>query len=162
MTPWYRPLIVQTLGMFPAEGLTPDAIEAVVLTESGGLASAYRYEPKYWERYIKGHKSDHLRLMHPRRVAASYGLMQVMYPTGYSLGFRGEPEELFIPQQSLLYGVRLLGEHLQWSQGNLDAALAAYNGGRKGNATHPYRNGHYLALVRKHLAAIQGRSDAGA
>jgi soluble lytic murein transglycosylase-like protein len=159
---WYRPLIVQTLGMFPAEGLTPDVIEAVVLTESGGLANAYRYEPAYWARYIQHHKSDHLRLMHPRRVAASYGLMQVMYPTAYSLGFRGEPEELFLPQQSLLYGVRLLGEHLSWSQGHLDAALAAYNGGRKGNAGPPYRNGVYLAKVKKHLATIQGRSPVGA
>ena len=33
---WYRPLIEQTLGMFPAKGLTPDVIEAVVLTEYWG------------------------------------------------------------------------------------------------------------------------------
>ena len=151
-TQW-RPLIAQALAMHPAPGLTVDVVEAMVRTESSGNPHAYRFEPGYWVRYCK----DHPIFKHgePKQIAASYGLLQVMYPTAHQLGFRGEPKELFAPQQSLLYGVLLMRDNLRWSEGNLDAALAAYNGGRKGNRTLPYRNGTYIAKVRKHLAAIQ-------
>ena len=39
--------------------------------------------------------------------------------------------------------------------GDVRPALAAYNGGRKGNRRHPYRNGLYLQKVKRHLAAIE-------
>jgi soluble lytic murein transglycosylase-like protein len=139
--------------MHPVPGLSVAIIEAMVRTESSGKPDAYRFEPAYWERYCAKHKV--FKHGDPKAIAASYGLMQVMYPTAYSLGFRGDPAELFDPQQSLLYGVRLMADNLRWSEGNLDAALAAYNGGRKGNSGPPYRNGIYVAKVRKHLAAIQ-------
>lgn len=126
----------------------------MVRTESSGKPSAYRFEPKYWERYCKGHKVFGAGL--PIRIAASYGLMQVMYPTAYALGFRGEPEELFIPKLSLLYGVRLMADNLKWGEGSIDAALASYNGGKtKDNLVPPYRNGVYIAKVKRHLADIQ-------
>jgi soluble lytic murein transglycosylase-like protein len=149
----WRPLITQTLALYPAPGLTGDVVEAMIATESSGKPDAYRFEPGYWDRYCKGHAI--FGKGNPRDIAASYGLLQVMYPTAYSLGFRGLPEGLFDPQQSLLYGVLLMRQNLTWSEGNLDAALAAYNGGRKGNRTPPYRNGIYLAKVKKHLAVIQ-------
>lgn len=152
-TAWVRPLIAQALALTPVEGLTPDVVEAVVRTESSGQAHAYRHEPGYWERYCKRHPV--FSKGEPARIASSYGLMQVMYPTAYSLGFRGAPEELFVPETSLLYGLLLLRDNLRWSQGRLDAALAAYNGGRRGNDKPPYRNGYYLTKVKKHLAAIQ-------
>lgn len=153
MTAKWRPLIAQTLALHPVPGLEPDVVEAMIHTESSGKPDAYRFEPGYWTRYCKDHPV--FKRGDPRDIAASYGLMQVMYPTAYSLGFRGKPQELFVPQQSLLYGVRLMGENLRWSEGNVDAALAAYNGGRKGNRAAPYRNGVYVNKVKKHLAAIQ-------
>ncbi len=154
VTAWCRPLIEQVLTLHPVPGLTANVVEAMVRTESSGKEKAYRFEPLYWEKYCAKHpvfgKGE------PKRIAASYGLMQVMYPTAHALGFRGEPEDLFAPQQSLLYGVRVMADNLRWSKGQLDAALAAYNGGKtKSNLKPPYRNGYYVAKVKKHLAAIQ-------
>lgn len=149
-----RPLIAQTLALHPVPGLDVDIVEAMVRTESSGKANAYRFEPRYWERYCAKHpvfgKGD------PKRIAASYGLLQVMYPTAYAMGFRGEPEALFEPRLGLLYGVRVMADNLRWSDGNLDAALAAYNGGKtKSNLKPPYRNGVYVRKVRRHLVDIQ-------
>lgn len=153
VTAWCRPLIDQTLALHPVEGLTADVVEAMVRTESSGKPSAYRYEPLYWERYCKGHAVFGKGL--PIRIAASYGLMQVMYPTAYAFGYRGDPEGLFLPQQSLLFGVRVMADNLRWSGGSLEAALAAYNGGKtKNNLKPPYRNGVYIAKVKQHLADI--------
>jgi soluble lytic murein transglycosylase-like protein len=154
VTAWCRPLIEQTLALHPVLGLTADVVEAMVRTESSGKPSAYRFEPKYWERYCAKHpvfgKGE------PGRIAASYGLLQVMYPTAYALGFRGDPEELFVPQRSLLFGVRVMADNLRWSGGHLDAALAAYNGGKtRSNLQPPYRNGVYVTKVKKHLADVQ-------
>lgn len=153
-TAWCRPLIDQVLTIFPVDGLEAITVEAMVRTESSGKAHAYRYEPAYWERYCKDHPV--FSKGHPPRIAASYGLMQVMYPTAYALGFRGEPEELFVPRLSLLYGVKLMAQNLRWAEGNLNAALAAYNGGRtRDNRKPPYRNGSYLRKVQYHRAAIE-------
>jgi soluble lytic murein transglycosylase-like protein len=125
----------------------------MVRTESSGLPHAYRFEPLYWERYCVGHPV--FGTGEPHRIAASYGLMQVMYPTAYAMGFRGEPEQLFIPQQSLLYGVKVMADTLHWAKGKRNAALAAYNGGKtKDNLVRPYRNGHYVNKVNKHYLAI--------
>lgn len=154
VTAWCRPLIEQALAIHPVEGLTADVVEAMVRTESSGKAHAYRFEPAYWERYCAKHPV--FSKGHPPRIAASYGLMQVMYPTAYAFGYRGDPEGLFIPQQSLLFGTRVMADNLRWSQGHLEAALAAYNGGKtKSNLTPPYRNGVYVTKVKKHLADIQ-------
>jgi soluble lytic murein transglycosylase-like protein len=154
VTTWVRPLIAQVLALHPVAGLEPDVVEAMVRTESSGKAHAYRFEPGYWDKYCKTHPL--FRHGVPDRIAASYGLMQVMYPTAYALGFRDEPEALFVPQQSLLYGVRLMQQNLAWSQGNVDAALAAYNGGRiKRNLVAPYQHGAYINKVRRHLADIR-------
>lgn len=152
----WRPLIQQALAAAPSS-LTVDIVEAMVRTESSGNPKAYRFEPAYWERYCRKHPI--FKHGDPKRIAASYGLLQLMYPTAYSLGFRGEPEDLYDPATSLKYGVLLMRDNLRWSQGNLDAALAAYNGGRKGNREVPYRNGVYVNKVKRHLAAIQKERD---
>lgn len=152
-TAWVRPLIAQALAITPVPGLSAHVVEAMVRTESAGRPWAYRYEPGYWRLYCEDHPVFKSGV--PQRVAASYGLMQVMYPTAYGLGFRGQPEELFVPQTSLLYGLTLMRDNLRWAGGNLDAALAAYNGGRRGNLSHPYRNAPYISKVKAHLAQIE-------
>lgn len=150
-TAWVRPTIEAVSAL---HGLDPDLIEAVVRTESSGRAAAYRFEPGYWRRYLA--KNATYNTMEPRRAAASYGLMQVMYPTARAMGFRGDPEELFVPRTSLHYGCLVLKDNLKWSDGNMDAALAAYNGGKtKDNQKPPYRNGVYVSKVRKAMDAIQ-------
>jgi soluble lytic murein transglycosylase-like protein len=153
ITTWCRPLITQVLALYPVDGLTANWVEAIVRAESSGQPHAYRFEPRYWDRYCAGHPV--FGEGEPFRIAASYGLMQILYPTAYSVGYRGEPEGLFVPQQSLLYGVKVLAQNLAWAKGHLPAALAAYNGGRtKDNLTPPYRNGIYLRKVAKHHTDI--------
>src|SRR5690349_19412236 len=86
---WYRREIEEVAR---AHALDPDLIEAVVLTESSGRTDAFRHEPDFYRRYLQG--KPEWAGTNPRRVASSYGLMQVMYPVAKELGFEGQPEDL--------------------------------------------------------------------
>lgn len=108
-------------------GLDPDLVEAVVLVESSGRTDAFRHEPDFYERYVKGKPEYEGR--NPRRIASSYGLMQIMYTTAQLYGFRAEPEMLFLPNIGLEYGCRHLAALLKKHQETGDA-LEAYNAGR--------------------------------
>lgn len=149
-TRWYRPEIEAAAR---EHGLEADLVEAVVLTESAGLAHAYRWEPEFWNRYLDG--KPEWKGMNPRRVSASYGLMQVMFPVAVEMGYVGEPEGLFVPSVALDMGCMKLAELLKWSGGNVDQALAAFNGGRGGNAKPPYRNASYVLKVRAALLQVK-------
>lgn len=134
----------------PFYSLSPTLVEAVVITESSYKVNAYRYEPAFWRRYL-AHKPFYQH-KDPKVVSASYGLMQLMYPTAREeFGFKGKPEDLYDPITNIHYGCSLLAKNLKWAKGNMDAALAAYNGGRtKNNLKPPYRNQVYVDKVRKH------------
>ncbi len=144
--------------------LDPDLIEAVSWIESSGNFAAYRYEPLFFRRYLAEHPTYKDR--RPQEVSASYGLMQIMYSTAAELGFTGEPWELFSPAVNLRYGARYLKQLLHWT-GALDqhpmpemrlrSALAAYNGGKWGNAPddRPDRNAAYAEKVMQKLAAVR-------
>lgn len=133
--------------------LEPDLVEAVVLTESSGKTHAYRFEPGFWQRYLKG-KPQYDGAV-PERVSSSYGLMQVMYPVACELGFDDPPETLFVPTIGLYWGCRKLRSLLDWSKQDIDQAIAAYNGGKGGNERPPYRNQHYVDKVKRNLERIQ-------
>jgi len=140
-------------------GLDPELIEAVVKTESSGNPKAYRYEPLFWKRYLQ-HNPKYKNL-DPHKVSASYGLMQIMWPTAKEeLGWKGnDPEALYAPEASLDLGCKLLVKNLKWANGDMDAALAAYNGGRTlNNKKPPYRNAAYVAKVHKNLKVIQNEN----
>lgn len=116
--------------------LDPDLLEAQVIVESSGLTHAYRYEPNFWARYLKG-KPEWDR-QNPQRVSASYGLMQVMYPTATELGYVGPPEHLFVPEVGLDVGAHLMRSLLDWAHGDVIKALVAYNGGKGSAMKEPY------------------------
>ena len=143
---WYRSLIHTAASYYH---LDRAVIEAVVQVESAGMAHAYRFEPEFWDRYLQDNPL--YNAMNPRRASASYGLMQIMYPVACERGFTGEPELLFVPAINLKYGCLQLQSLLEWSAGELEPALAAYNGGKSGNRKPPYRNRGY---VHKILDAI--------
>jgi soluble lytic murein transglycosylase-like protein len=115
-------------GAAHEHGLEPDLVEGVVLTESSGRTDAFRYEPGFYERYLKGRPAWKDQI--PRRISSSYGLMQVMYTTAVEHGFTGEPEELFIPKRGLDMGCTILAHLMEWSELDPMKALAAYNGGK--------------------------------
>lgn len=111
-------------------GVDPLLVEAVVWQESAGQADAFRYEPAYWERYCKNNprfKNDE-----PRRVASSYGLMQIMYPTALDYGYIGDPEGLFDIKVNVNLGCIILADLLRFWEGDMTKALASYNGGLGG------------------------------
>jgi len=65
-------------------------------------------------------------------IAAAYGLTQVIEPTGEQIAAElGEPwpADLFDPAVSLRFGAHYLGQQLEAFDGDIFAALAAYNGG---------------------------------
>lgn len=138
--------------------LDPDLVEAVCRVESSGRTSAYRYEPAFWLKYMaKDQKWDGAI---PERVSASYGLMQVMYPVALELGMprNDPPESLFVPVIGLQYGCRKLREVLGWSNGDVPAALAAYNGGKTNDnkpGIVPKRNQVYVDKVLKMLELVK-------
>ncbi len=133
--------------------LDPDVIEAIVMTESSGKTHAYRFEPGFWQQYMKD--KPQYDGANPERVSSSYGLMQVMYPVACELGFsEAAPEYLFVPTIGLHWGCKKFRSLLDWAQQNVDQALAAYNGGKGGNAIAPYRNQAYVDRVRTNLRRI--------
>lgn len=148
---WYRLLLERAAA---AHHLDPDLVQAVVLTESSGLTSAYRYEQGFWDRYLKG--KPPWKTQEPRRVSASYGLMQVMWPVAVELGCtEPDPEYLFVPSIGLKWGCRKLKTELEWAGGDVEKALIAYNGGRGSAASKPYPNQAYADKVLARLATLK-------
>jgi hypothetical protein len=155
-------------------GLDPDLLVALVLTESGGDQWAYNPEQRYiyfWDvklwkpfRKISATESaseyppgDFPTLIGDRdqewwAQQASWGILQVMGAVAREHGYRGPwLTKLNDLETGLLYGCLVMKKLLQWSGGVTDQALAAYNGGRSGNARPPYRNAEYVAKVRSYL-----------
>ena len=108
--------------------LDANLIEAIVIIESSGQTDAFRFEPGFYVRYLKNDPT--YAGQNPRRIASSYGLMQVMYTTALRHDYPYEdPEYLFVPTIGLHYGCSELGRLLEWADGDVLKALAAYNGG---------------------------------
>ena len=136
-------------------GLESWLVEAVVEAESARKTHAYRYEPRFWAKYLA--KTPEWSQANPERVSASYGLMQIMYTTAREVGFTGTaPEYLFVPEIGLEFGCRKLRSLLDWSKGRVPQALAAYNGGKVANTVAPYRNQPYVDRVLSFAYAIRG------
>jgi soluble lytic murein transglycosylase-like protein len=57
------------------------------------------------------------------------------------------------PAVNLHYGCLHLANLLKWAKGDTEQALAAYNGGKAGNKTRPFRNASYAAKVLAHMEA---------
>lgn len=158
---WYR---AETYDAAQRHRLDGERVIAVVLTESYGNHYAYRYEPQFWFRYLVD-KPDYKDDV-PARVSASYGLMQVMFPTARDFGFPRDwpPERLFEPAISLEYGCRVLAERLAWAKGDWEAAFASYNGGKtRDNApgVNPKRNQAYVGHVLRWFEKVKNGEVTG-
>jgi len=145
-------------------------VRALVEVESSGNPWAWNPEPRY--RYFWNVKTDapfrrvteaeiaspyppadfHARAGDPDQEwwaqQASFGLMQVMGAVARERGCRlAYLTELCAPAVNLEIGYDHLARQLDWARGDVERALAAYNGGRAGNATRPFRNASYAAKV---------------
>ncbi|MDD2221698.1 MAG: transglycosylase SLT domain-containing protein, partial [Clostridia bacterium] len=117
-------------------GVSQALIFAVIQMESGGNEKAYRYEPGYYRRYIEKNLDwKFLMMKHgytPRDVAASYGLMQLMFPTAYPYKKNLTPAELYEPDTNVRIGTAYLAGLLKKYDGDKLQTLAHYNGGAGG------------------------------
>lgn len=124
-------------------GLDPDLLEAQVLVESDDNPWAFRWEPAFWGTYLQGQAAA----VWGPLGACSYGLLQILGQVALERDFHGSPHELFAPATNLFLGAK----HLAWLRkqvdGDLEAAIAAYNGGLGGNQRPPFRNQPYLTRV---------------
>lgn len=150
MSFWYRPEVEAIASQY---GFDPDVIEAVCLVESSGKTHAYRFEPGFWARYMKD--KPEWDGANPERVSASYGLMQIMFPVARELGYGDIPEHLFAPVTGLTWGIKKLAKLRDWAGGDLEQALAAYNGGMGGNSKRPFRNQLYANKVARMLEKVR-------
>ncbi|KAF0221334.1 MAG: lytic [Geobacteraceae bacterium] len=88
--------------------------------------------------------------------AGAEGLMQLMPATARGLGVT----DSFDPEQNIMAGTRFLKDMLNRYDGNLDAALAAYNWGPgnvdKKGASLPRETRQYLATVKSFYSQFSG------
>ena len=163
----YEPMITAASEKY---GVPIPAIIATISTESSSNPKAYRYEPLFYKRYIKDQAEwkDSPYYKYPRRIAASYGLVQIMYTTAYTAGFRGKPEDLYDPAANINAGAAYMASKYQIKQHSWDPPkiACAYNAGSVratkandwGMHHHP---GHLDRWIPAYNGAVEVTSAAG-
>lgn len=140
------------------------AIIATISTESSGKPKAYRYEPGFYNRYIKEKKpwTENPYYDEPKRISASYGLMQIMYTTAYNVGFRGKPEDLYDPATNIDICAAYIASPFQKKQHQWDPPkiACAYNAGsvrptKKNEWGMFYHAGHLDRWIPSYNGAIE-------
>ena len=119
-------------------GLPVRLVAAMVKVESGGNPAATRFEPAFMTRYIVPLKYT---ATESRQRATSWGLLQIMGQTAWTVGFRGAFEDLLDPTTGLKWGCEYLHRlvcrypHEPW-----EVICRAYNGGpgNRLDATNTY------------------------
>lgn len=84
---------------------------ALIATENAAYdAGATRYEPEYYERYIRGVDRWTVNPYYgqPEKIASSYGLTQIMYPAAVEMGYPASaaPDGLLNPTVNLNLGLK--------------------------------------------------------
>lgn len=149
----FRPLIDAAAAK---HGIDSKVLCGQIQVESAGNPLAVRFEPHYrylWDlRLGKPFRTlDESELLRRRAPADFYGhggnheqewalqscslgLAQLMGAVARELGFTGPfLSALLTPDVNVEYQCRKLRTDLKWSGGDIRSALAAFNGGRKGN-----------------------------
>lgn len=156
----YRDIIVAKASKYSFPSLF---VAALVMVESSGITWTVRWEPDFFDRYLRVQEVKGIRPCtsetERRMRATSFGLMQIMGQVARERGFTGTYlTALCDPEVGIEFGCL----HLSWTRDRLakrginDAAslCAAYNGGL-GAVVKPgtYRNPEYPGKV---LAALGG------
>lgn len=144
-------LIVSTAERYE---LPVKLVRAIVAVESSGNPWATRYEPAFYARYVhgKGHTvfGNCSRSTEEISRAMSWGLMQIMGQTARENGFKVSfLAALCDPAAGLDWGCFYLARQIKRYQGNLEAAVAAYNAGSATRDEHnQWRNQGYVNKIR--------------
>lgn len=144
--------------------LDADLVLAFVMTESSGNPKATRYEPAFYKRYVQpllGKTKD----LTPKELAGratSWGLMQIMGQVAREHGFKGQFEELFVPEIGLKWSLKHLCHYIDKYPDGLDMAIAAYNAGtpKKTDTGKSFRNQAYVDKVLGYLKQIKDKEAA--
>ncbi len=151
MTP--TPLHLAVPPIAAAQGVDPQLVEAIALVESGGRPDAFRFEQTFYDQYIKGKTSCAAK--YGPLAACSFGAMQILLETACELGYRDHPCQLFFLPIGLSWGTKYLASLLDWSDGNQDRAILAYNAGKGAvELSPPYRDQAYLDRVQRALKGL--------
>ncbi len=139
-------------------------ILATISTESSGEPNAYRHEPAFYNNYIQNTTQWKNSPYHdkPKRISASYGLMQILYTTAYSVGFRGEPEDLYDPALNIEFGTKYIASDVQRKQHEWDPPkiACAYNAGSvRPTKKNPWGMHHYGNHLERWIPAYNGAID---
>ena len=111
-----------------AYGLDFALVAAVVEQESSWNPWALRFEPAFYERYMKGITTISDTERHSR--AFSWGLMQTMGQVCREFGFKGEfLSMLSDPTAGLDIGCRILKSKLASHPSSVESGLLSWNGG---------------------------------
>lgn len=108
-------------------GLDPALVCALVEQESGWNPWAIRYEPAFYDRYVR---AQNLPETEARARAFSWGLLQVMGQVAREHGFSHRfLSALCDPDIGLEVGCRVLKARLVACEGDVRRALLRWNGG---------------------------------
>lgn len=123
-------------------GISPNLIAALIHQESAGNIYAVRYEPGFFDRYVKTRTKDTLQGFVPsmctletekRLRATSFGLVQMMGQVARERGFRGQfLSEIIDPETNVRLGTEFL-QTLLLKYDSTEAALLRWNGGGNKN-----------------------------
>uniref|UniRef100_A0A6M3JRC3 Putative transglycosylase n=1 Tax=viral metagenome TaxID=1070528 RepID=A0A6M3JRC3_9ZZZZ len=149
--------LIQSAAM--EAGIDPSILAAVVAIESKGNPRATRYEPAYQRRYVEPNSALMALPWGARRIATSYGLGQMMYPTALEVGLPSTtaPEALFDPALNLRLSARYLAKCLRRSSGNVEDAISRYNSGQPLSKAPAYTRGEHLPRFRAAWARARGQ-----
>lgn len=168
-TPWVKQDMDQIFANMAKKYKLPRLLlKAVAQVESALDPNAYRFEPGFWDRYLKN--NPEWRGKDPKVVSASYGLMQIMYTTAWSMGFRGKATDLYDPLINIDLGAKLLRAnidsieenklHIKHQLWSIRISLSRYNGGSRGNpgSDNTLRNQSYVDKVFVKWRRLEGLS----
>lgn len=161
-----------------AHGLDADIVAGLIVVESSGSKWAWNPEPRYryfWNVRTRAPfrllKKDELDSEAPPgdfpclagdpdqewwAQQASWGLMQIMGALARELGFDGKYlGQICEVPINLELGCKHLRGLLTWAKGDIEQALAAYNGGHSWNRERPFRHQPYATKVLRARDALR-------
>jgi soluble lytic murein transglycosylase-like protein len=144
-------------------------LKAVAVCESSLNERAYRFEPAFFEKYLKD--KDEWKDKDPREVSASFGLCQLMFTTAWGMGYRGDGEGLYDPVVNVTLGARYIRKlidkckkerwHFNTPFNPLSMAMARYNGGSYKNPDKDgwIRNEAYVKKIFKTFRQLKEEEE---
>ena len=137
-----------------------DLVEAFVIVESSGNPEATRYEPAFYKTYILPmlYANNNLSPEEARKLATSWGLMQIMGQVARERGFKGEMEELLEPATGLEWSLKHLKRFIL-KHPDMDSAIASYNAGSpRRREDGNFVNQDYVNKVKRFWKLIRGEA----